>query len=142
MLSATLLLRCCYFPVNQCNFNFLHSTSISIFSTVWDKLTCSLPIKVRKFVHACYLNHFQNYPVSTVFSSFEFPYFIIQFISGHFCYIKLQTKIYIKLQKILNNQKGKSIKQGCPHRNHLGLIRATCRRLKKDAKCKMIILGE
>lgn len=40
---------------------------------------------------------------STVFSSLEFPY-LVQFISGHFCYIKLQTKIYIKLQKILNNQ--------------------------------------
>ena len=48
--------RC--FLVNQFNFNFLPSInflhSISTFRTVWDKLTCTLPIKIEKFFHVCH----------------------------------------------------------------------------------------
>ena len=52
----SLRFRC--FLFNQFHFNFLHSInclhSISTFRTVWDKLTCSLPIKIEKFFHVCH----------------------------------------------------------------------------------------
>ena len=53
------LLHFYYFPINQFNFNFLHSNfnfqhSISTSSIVWDKLTSTLPIKIKKFVLVCH----------------------------------------------------------------------------------------